>query len=482
MIKNFAWDFLGKISGQVVSFVISVILTRLLFPKEFGIMGMAMSVITIAGVFVGLGFSRAIIQKPQIDKVQYNTVFLINTSIALVLTLVCFFGASPLSRFYEEPLIEPVFRVLSLTFLFNGLSLIPTSLLYKRMNFKMATIFSLSASISSGIVGVLMAYRGYGVWALVTQAVLNSFIALVLSWLYIGWWPGMTFSFPSVRPLWQYGSRMFLSGLLDVFFMRIDAFIIGKVFSPITLGYYTRAQSLDSIVKQLSSNSITSVLFPYISLHQENREGLTGIYKKYLHVISFLSIGLSAIFFLIASDLFTVLFTARWGYAAELFRLMALSGFAWPVSALMVSIIGGVGNSKAYLRLELLKKVVLLPVYLFGFLIGLKVFILGIVLAYLISVWLNALYVSRELLLTTKLQLLVIFSYVVIGAACVTGIHFLVLKLNEISPAARIALTVPLFAGSYYLLTYLFKLDASVSLKTVFRKTINFINSKRNTA
>lgn len=482
MIKNFAWDFLGKISGQVVSFVISVVLTRLLQPREFGIMGMAMSVITIAGVFVGLGFTRAIIQKPQIDKVQYNTVFLINGSIALFLTLVCFFTASPLSRFYEEPLIEPVFRVLSLTFLFNGLALIPIALLYKRMNFKMVTIFNLSASISSGIIGVLMAYRGYGVWALVTQAVLNSFLALVLSWFYIGWWPGVTINFPSVKPLWQYGSRMFASGLMDVFFMRIDAFIIGKVFSPVTLGYYTRAQSLDSIVKQLSSNSLTSVLFPYISLHQDNREVLTGIFKKYLHVISFLSIGLSAIFFLIARDLFTVLFTANWVFAADLFKLMAISGFAWPVSALMVSIIGGVGNSKAYLRLELLKKAVLLPVYLFGFMIGLRAFILGIVGAYFISVWLNAWYVSKELPVSAKSQLLVISSYFVVGAACVTGLHFLAFELNEMSPAARIAVTVPLFVGCYYLITYLFKLDASISLKSVFRRTMNFIYSKKNIA
>ncbi|MEO8405920.1 MAG: lipopolysaccharide biosynthesis protein, partial [Chitinophagaceae bacterium] len=451
-----------------------------LSPTEFGIMGMAMAVIAIANVFVGLGFTRAIIQKQNIDKIQYNTVFLINTGIALVLTLLCFFVATPLSHFYKEPLVQPVFQVLSITFLFNGLNIIPSALIYKRMNFRMATIFNLVASIISGIIGVVMAYKGFGVWALVAQAVLNAFITLVLTWFYIGWWPGFKVNFPSIKSLWTYGSRMFASGLLDVFFTKIDAFIIGKIFSPATLGYYTRAQSLDSIVKQLSSNSITTVLFPYISAHQNDKPTLANIYKKYLHFISFASIGLTAIFFLTAKDLFIVLFTAKWIYAAELFQLMALSGFAWPVSALMVSLIAGMGNSKDYLKLEILKKGVLLPVYIFGFLIGLKGFILGIVLAYLISVWLNAKYVEAAIDMRTNEQLVIILKYIVPGVVSAAAVFFIMRGLSTLSPFIKIPVEGLLFSSAYVLLAFAFKLDAFFSIKKLITRSLRFVYDKRN--
>lgn len=480
MIKNLAWDFLGKLSGQVVSFIISVLLTRLLLPEEFGIMGMAMSVIVIANVFVGLGFSRAIIQNQQINKVQYNTVFLINTGLAILLTALCYFLAAPLSVFYEQPLIKPVFQALSVTFLLNGLNIIPTALIYKQMNFKIATIFSFIASIVSGVAGVVMAYNGFGVWALVTQAIVNAFISLLLNWFYAGWWPGYTINFPSVKPLWAYGSRMFVSGLLDAFFTRIDAFIIGKVFSPATLGYYTRAQSLDSLVKQFSSNSITSVLFPYIAKLQNEKDALIVTYKKYLHMISFASVGLSAVFFLVAHDMFAILFTARWDFAADLFQLMALSGFAWPVSALMVSIIAGLGNSKAYLRLELLKKLALLPVYVFGFLIGLKAFIIGIVLAYFIAVWLNAKFVEKEIHVRCHSQLAVIAKYIVAGLFCATGVYLLMFLLNGINPFLKIAIASLLFSGLYLVIVFILRMEAFYELKKLLFRLLSAKNDKRN--
>ena len=156
--------------------------------------------------------------------------------------------------------------------------------------------------------------------------------------------------------MWNYGSRLFASGVLDTLFSRLDSFIIAKIFSPATLGYYARAQGVDNMVKQFSAGSIVETLFPYIAEHQHNRKTLSDIYRKYLNIILFISVGMSGGLFLVANDLFTVLFTAKWLSAAKLFQLLALMGFAYPVSSLMCAIISGVGNSKAFFRLETYKE------------------------------------------------------------------------------------------------------------------------------
>lgn len=189
MFKNILWDIIGKFGSQIISFIISIILTRLLQPEEYGIMGMAMVVIGFAHVFLDLGFNRAIIQKKDTSAIQLASVFYLNTFVAFILTIACYFIASPLSIFYNQPLIKPVFRVLSISFLLNGLNLVPSSILYKKFQYKLNSILVLIASLLSGIVGVLMAYNGFGVWSLVAQSLISSFLIMVLNFIYAKWTP-----------------------------------------------------------------------------------------------------------------------------------------------------------------------------------------------------------------------------------------------------------------------------------------------------
>jgi O-antigen/teichoic acid export membrane protein len=405
-------------------FGISIVLTRLLSPTEFGIMGMAMVVIAFARVFLEMGFNRAIIQQSEVSQIQYSTVFYLNAGVALLLTLLCFFAAEPLAVFYKQPLITPVFRVVSVSFLLNGLTLVPSALLYKRLHIRANSIQTIVAAVLSGVAGIWMAYHGYGVWSLVVQSLANSAVLLVLNFYYSKWWPQWAFSLPSIRPLWAYGSKLFASGLLDAFYTRLDTFIIAKIFSPATLGHYNRAQSMDSMVKQFSAGSMMGALIPYIAQLQNDRPAMRELYLKYLHAILFVSFGICGALFLVAKPLFVILFTARWNYAAELFQLMTISGFGWPVSALMVNIISGSGNSSAFLRLEVLKRIIILPVYIFGFLLGLKGFIVFLMLVGLVTVGMNAAYAGREIALGLRPQIITILGYFAIAAAC-CGITYL---------------------------------------------------------
>ncbi len=418
-----------------------------------------MVLISFAHIFLDFGFHRAIIQKAEVTQEQYSTVFFLNGGLALLLTLICYFGAGPLSKFYNQPIIQPVFRVLSISFLLNGLNLVPSALLYKRLQFKINSLLTLVASVISGIAGVLMAYNGYGVWSLVVQTLVSSFLILVSNFVYAKWFPDFSFRIGAIKPLWKYGSKMFASGVLDTLYTRLDTFIIGKLFSTQTLGFYARAQSMDLMVRQFSANSIMGALFPYITKHQHDRGYLKELYKKYLHIILFVSIGMSGILFLIAKLLFELLFTARWVYSAELFQLITIAGFAWPVSSLMCNIISGVGNSSAFFRLEVYKKIIVLPVYLFGFIFGLKGFIIFIVIMGFIGVCMNGLFVGKEIDMSLSIQVKIIFQYIILGTISTAICYLLSSRLPQHNNVTDMAASGFLFFMIYVPGAYLFKLQ-----------------------
>lgn len=480
MFKNVIWDFAGKFSVQLISFGISVVLTRLLSPSEFGVMGMAMAIIIFAHIFLDLGFNRAIIQSKQVSQEQYATIFFLNTGIAILLTVLCYLLAGPLSSFYKVPLIAPVFRAMSFLFLINGLNLVPAALLYKRLQLKLNSILTLIASVTSGIAGILMAYNGYGIWSLVTQSLLSALLLMLSNFWFARWLPILRFSFASIKPLWSYGSKLFAAGLLDNFYTRLDVFIIGKIFTISTLGFYTRAQSMDSFIRQISVNSIMGALFPYIAKHQDDKAYLLVIYKKYLHMILFMSIALSGTLFLSARYIFLILFTPKWLYAADLFRLMSIIGFVWPVSSIMCNIIAGVGNSSAFFRLEVVKKILFLPVYLLGFWFGLQGFLICFIAANLIALVINAWYVNKELSITVIAQLKIVIQYLAIAILAI-GISWSVNSYtSELNNWWNIILLSALFNLVYLAAGYFLHLDAISTINQLFLKFRQYLYDKRH--
>jgi teichuronic acid exporter len=470
MFKNILWDLAGKFGGQIVYFGVSILLARLLSPQEYGIMGMAMAVITFAHVFLDFGFNSAIVQGKEVTQRQLSSIFYLNAVIALALTLLCFFAAAPLAAFYKQPLIKPVFRVLSVSFLLNGLSLVPSSLLYRRMNFKINSIISFIATVVSGIIGAVMAYKRYGVWSLVAQSLVSTFLSLILMVVYLKWLPLLYFSLRSIAPFWKYSSKLFLSGVLNNLYTRMDTFIIGKVFSAATLGFYTRAQSMENMVRQFSVNSIMGTLFPHIARHQDDRPYLAEFFLKYLNIILFVSVGLSGLLFLIAKPLFILLFKAKWIYSAELFQLMTLIGFAWPVSSLMCNLIIGVGNSAGFLKLEVYKRLIILPAYIFGFLIGLKAFIIFMCIVSLVCLALNAIYVSREVEVSLQKQMLLIINYCVVGlaASIITYGAWVMAEINN--NIFSVVFITLIYAISYLAISFLRKLEGTNVINLTFQK------------
>lgn len=415
MFKNIFWDILARLGGQLIAFVVSVVLTRLVTPEEYGVMGTALAIGGLANVFLDAGFRNAIVQSQTVTQRQYSSVFYTNLGIAVGLGIVCFLSAGFLSHFLHHPKIRPVCQLLSLNFVLSGLNLVPGAILYKRMAFKLSAVIALIAAFCSGLTGILMAVNGYGVWSLVWQLLANSLIVTLLNAFYARWRPSLTFSFRELKPLWQYGSRLFTASLLEVVFTRADVFFIGRMFSPAILGYYGRAQGMDNIVRQFSAGSLMNVLFPYIAKNQNDKEKLAVIFVRFLHIIMFVSIGLSFALYLIARPLFGLLFTEKWDTAARIFQVLSLAGFAWPVSSLMCALLSAVGNSKAFLSAEIYKKAVFVVIYIAGLGLGLMPFIWLMMAGYYVAVVINAWYVAAEINVSVPRQMAVVLQYLALG-------------------------------------------------------------------
>jgi teichuronic acid exporter len=451
MTRNLIWDITGKAGVQAVTLLVSLLLMGPLEPREFGVVGLALVIIFFISLFLDLGFSRAIIQKKNADQTTFSGVFILNLVLALVFALIFFAAAGPLAHFFGYTELRDIMRVLSLQIVFSGMSLVPMSILMREMKFRQLSIIALTSALISGGLAVWMALNGYGVWSLVVQHVLSSLISMALYFVVSRWLPGLIgFKKEIIKPLWNYGRHLFYSSLLNSVATRLDALVIGKFLDANSLGLYTRAQSMDNVIRTVSAGSVTSVFFVAASKLQDSREQLLQVYKKYLHLISFVAIGIAGLLYLVVPDVFRLLFDSKWDTAAYYFQLMAMIGFAWPVSSLMVSVISGTGNSPAFLRVEFIKTAILLSALVFLYTNGIVFYLFVMIGARMLMMGFNAYFVSKEINISMIAQLGIVLRYAAQALIIVLFVDWLLAILPAIGEFTRI-----LFLGGSFSVLFL---------------------------
>jgi len=395
--KAFAWDFTGKMVTQGMSFIVSIFLARLLEPTDFGLIAMVMVIIGMASVFTDIGLGGALIQRRRLHRVHYSSVFYFNIVIGLLLTFLTYFAAPWVSEFYNNVELLPLVQVMSVSFLLGALSSVQSTRLRKELNYALLTKIGLGSSLVSGVIGVSLALYGAGVWSLVAQALSASIIYNILIWSVGHWKPTLEFSWKALIQLWGFGFRMFLSGMLDAIFTRLDFLIIGKLFPPATLGFFQRAKSLNFMVVQYSSGSLMTILFPILSKVQNDLSRFQNIIIKSLGIINFVVFMLLGCLYLISEELIVLLFSDKWLPSVEIFKILVLSGFAYPISALLVNVLASRGNSKAFLRLEIYKKLIASVNFVVLYFWGIDAFLYGLVIQTTLGVSLNIVFASREI-------------------------------------------------------------------------------------
>ncbi len=358
VISNFIWRFAERCGAQGVSFIVSIVLARLLAPEMYGTIALVTVFTTVLNVFVDSGLGNALIQKKDADEVDFSTVFYFNLTICLILYAAVFAAAPAIARFYNDLELVPIIRVLSLTIVISGIKNVQQAYVSRTLQFKRFFFSTLGGTIGAAIIGITMAYKGFGVWALVIQQIFNATVDTLILWITVKWRPKAVFSFERLKGLASYGWKLLVSSLLDTVYNNVRQLIIGKLYSAADLAYYNKGKQFPNLVITNVNVAIDSVLFPVISANQDDTAQVKKMTRRAIQTSSFVIwpvvMGLAAC----AESLVKILLTEKWLPCVPYLQIFCFTYGFWPIHTANLNAIKAVGRSDIFLRLEIIKKVI----------------------------------------------------------------------------------------------------------------------------
>lgn len=340
------WASVQRFGTMIISFVTNIVLARLLTPDDFGTIGMLLLFLAIANTFVDSGFGSALIQKKDADQTDFSTVFFINLGLSFVVYAILFFGAPWVANFYDVEILNPLLRVQGLILIIQAFSIIQTSLLRKRMDFKRLSVCNLIGNIVGSVLGIVAALMGYGVWSLVIRTLVVGAVTTLLLWIVSHWRPIACFSKQSFKELFGFGGFMLLSSLVYSFSNNIQSLVIGKLFKPSDLGNYTQAKQLRNIATDSASSVISQVLFPEFSNNQGDNTVLSNKLNLSVSIISFLTVGLMALLIIVAKPLVLLLYGSQWVDSVLIFQWLCSAGCFYALQDVNINLTIAKGYSK----------------------------------------------------------------------------------------------------------------------------------------
>lgn len=391
-VKGIGWSALENVTRLGVTFLVSIILARLLSPDEYGLVGILTIFIAIFNAIVDSGFTNALIRKQDATDTDYSTVFYTNLVLSVVLAAVLFFCAKPISVFFERPELVSLTQVMSSVVIINALSLVQRVRTTKAIDFKTQTKITFISSIGSGVIGIAMAYMGYGVWALVGQQISNQLFTTLFFWFYNKWVPNLIFSWASFREMWAFGSKLLVSKLLDTGWQEIYQVVIGKCYSPATLGLFTRAKQFADLCSSNLTSVVQRVSYPVLSSIQDDRTRLKGAYQRVIKTTMLLTFVLMLGMAACAEPMIYVLIGEQWLECVPMLQIICTYGMLYPLHALNLNMLQVQGRSDLFLKLEIIKKIIAVGPLLLGIFVDIYWMLAGTFLTGIISYYLNAYY------------------------------------------------------------------------------------------
>ena len=391
------WTAAEKFGSMVMAFISNLILARLLLPEDFGVIGMLHIFIAISGAFMMGGFGDAIIQKKNTTHTDYSTVFMWNMVLSVFFYVIIFISSPAIARFYDMPSLCAVLRVYGLVLILVGLSVVQSSILRKELKFKLLSIRNLTASFCGLVVGIVMAFMGFGVWSLVMSALVNQLMNAILVWRLSSWRPSIVFDKKSFKELFSFGGMMMLTSLVEKIYVNIQGLLIGKWYSANELGYYTQAKKLEDVPTSTLSYIVTNVSFPVFSKFQDDKNMLLYGLRKNIKAITYLNFPLCILLLVIASPLIELLYGAKWNSSVPYFQLLCLSGLLYTMNSLNGSVVKALGKGKLYFTLNLIQRIVGLLLMFVGVRYSVKGLLIAVVVSAYFSYFLYSLANSRLL-------------------------------------------------------------------------------------
>ena len=395
--SGMVWTALQRYSTMGIQFISGIILARLLTAYDYGCIGMLSIFMVLAEAFIDGGFGVALIQKKNPTQIDYSTVFFWNIGVAFVMYAILYVSAPAIARFYKIPLLCSVLRVQGLVLFIYAFNIIQKNQLRKKLNFKVLSIVTISTSIIALGVTIYMAYKGYGVWALVAQHIITASIPAIVFWFYMKWRPTWSFSLISFRELFGFGFYMFLTHLLNSFGQKIQGLLIGRVYNPATMGYYSKAESTEKLASHSISSIMTQVTYPLYAEVQDNRGALSGMIKRLTMTLAFITFPMMFILLLCAKPIFILLYSDRWLSSIPYFQVLCIAGLAGCLQSVNLQAISAIGKSKLMFVWTVVKRVVGLGFIIAGlYFWGMKGLLTGVVLNYWFSYFVNISLVSKH--------------------------------------------------------------------------------------
>ena len=421
--SSMVWTAFQKYSKMGVKFISGIILARLLTPFDYGCIGMLAIFMVLAEQFIDGGFGSALIQKKCPSQEDYSTIFFWNIGMAGLLYAVLFFSAPAISRFYNIPILCDVLRVQGIVLFIYAFNLVQRNQLKKKLNFKILSIISITTSLVALGVTIFMAYKGFGVWALVTQNLITAAIPALFFWFYVKWRPIMTFSWKSFKELFGFGFYMFLTHLINSFSSQIQGLLIGKVYNPSTMGYYSKAHGTETLASHTISSIMTQVTYPLYASVQDNRGALINMIKRLTMTIAYITMPAMFILILIAKPLFVLLYSDRWLPSIPYFQVLCFAGIVSCLISVNGQPIAAIGKSKVMFSWTIIKRLVGLIAIIVGLLLfGMKGLLCGVVIntwfSYIVNAWLVSKYIGYKL--TNQLMDLMPVTIVAVLAAVIS--------------------------------------------------------------
>jgi teichuronic acid exporter len=471
-ISGMFWSFTDYAGNQLVQFVIGIILARLLTPNDYGLVGMVMVFIIISQTFVDSGFSQALIRKILIDKKDYSTVFFFNISISTLIYLVILVFSPLIGNFFNQKELVPLLKVLSLILIIDSFMIVQKIILIKNIDFKMQAKLSMIANVSSGIIGIALAYYGFGVWSLVYRTILNSIFQSSLMWIFTKWRPSLEFSFTSLKSMFSFGSKILLSSLINNIYLNVNYFIIGKYFPINELGFYTRADQFKNLLSNNLTMTIQRVSYPALASIQEDNLRLKQGYKTIIKLTMFISFTLMFGLAAVAKPMVLTLIGEKWLGCVEYLQLLCFAGVLYPLHALNLNILNVKGRSDLYLRLEVIKKILVVPVVLVGIALGIKAMIIGMIVNSVVAYYINAYYSGRLINYPIKEQFKDIFPSFAL-AVSVGTIVFICGNYMPLSAILRLTTQTLIGIGLTVLFSEVIRLDEFIEIKKMVNELIS---------
>ena len=482
-VSGMIWSALQRFGTMGISFVSNIVLARLLTPDDYGCIGMLAIFITISNTFVDGGFGSALIQKTEPTQVDYSTIFWWNLFLSIILYGVLLISAPAVSRFYNIPLLESVLQVQGVVLIINALNIVQTNQLRKSINFKRLATIHIVSHIIAATLAIVLAYMGWGVWALVAQQIVASSITSVMLWVINRWMPSLCFSVESFKQLFSFGGFILASNLINTFCNNVQGLLIGKFFSPAMLGYYTQAYKLENIASHSISGVVDQVSYPVLSKVQSDKIAMKNAIYRLISSIAYITFPLMLILIIVAKPLITLLYGIQWLPSIPYFQIICIGGIAVCLQGVTYQAIASIGKSKELFWWTIIKRGLGLILVVGGML----VFDMnGLLWGFVISCWLltiiNSFLVGKFIgynLYQQFKDLLPIFFLSVFTFIVTFLITNVVITIyGDIHDIINILITVFIYIGIYIMLSYIFKLKVFLSYMDIIRNKIHGINEK----